>query len=206
MARPGLGPVTLRLATLEDLDALLALRAETGLTRGRSVRIRRPAAAGIRATVSEGEQARTRLEFALSDPRTRVSVAEADGAVVGFSWLRSAHDDALSDAIVIHIDYLVVARSARQHGVGMHLLDAALSFAEQQDADSFVIWAEPSDRETNRYLARLGFAQLAVRRGAPVAVVRRKLGQAEHSGAGRVHRTTHSIPVLRRPGRTRLEV
>jgi ribosomal protein S18 acetylase RimI-like enzyme len=206
MARQGLSPVTLRLAVVEDLDTLLALRAATGLMRGRASRLRRPAAAGVWSTASETDLVRTRFGLAVRDPDTRIVLAVSADSVVGFTWLRSASDDGLSGDLVVHIDYLVVSPHARQHGVGMQLLEAALSFAEQQEAESFVIWAEPTDRETNRYLARLGFVQLAVRRGAPLAVVRRKLGQAEHSGAGRVHRATHSIPVLRRPGRTRLEV
>jgi ribosomal protein S18 acetylase RimI-like enzyme len=206
MAREGRGAVTLRLATVDDADTLLALRADAGLARGRTLRIRRLTAAGIRSTVSESEQAHARLAVAVDDPSSRVLIAIDDGEPVGFVWLRSAADDAMSNELVVHIDYLVVVRGARQRGVGMHLLEAAVSFADQQDADSFVIWAEPGDRETNRYLARLGFAQLAIRRGAPLGVVRRKLGQAEHSGSGRVHRATHAIPVLRRPGRTRLEV
>lgn len=206
MARQRLNHVALRPAGLDDVAAIVALRADADIYRGRPARLRRPATSGKRTPVSEREKAEQRLALALDDPQSLVLVAVSDEDVVGFVWMHSGHDDALSGDIAIHIDYLVVARSVRRHGVGMQLLDAAISFAEQQEADSFVIWAVPGDREANRYLARLGFAPLAIRRGASLSVVRRRLAQAEHGGAGRTKRATSAIPALRRPGHSRLEV
>ena len=51
--------------------------------------------------------------------------------------------------------------------------------AAEQGIDQIVVAVATNDRDANRYLARLGFAPLVVRRIANTAVLRRSLGMTE---------------------------
>jgi hypothetical protein len=55
------------------------------------------------------------------------------------------------------------------------LVAAAGEFASESHIDHIMASIYPSLRETNRFFARLGFAPIAVRRIAPVSVMRRQL-------------------------------
>jgi hypothetical protein len=64
----------------------------------------------------------------------------------------------------------------RHHGIGHALVAAAADFASERHIDHVAVSVYPSLRDANRFYARLGFAPVAVRRIAPVAVLRRRLG------------------------------
>jgi hypothetical protein len=53
--------------------------------------------------------------------------------------------------------------------------------ADQRRIENIVATAVTGSREANRYLARLGFAPLVVRRIAPTNVLRRSLGLSDSS-------------------------
>jgi hypothetical protein len=53
---------------------------------------------------------------------------------------------------------------------------AAADFATERHIDHVAVSVYPSLRDASRFYARLGFAPVAVRRIAPVAVLRRRLG------------------------------
>ena len=67
--------------------------------------------------------------------------------------------------------------------------------------EQLVVSVHPGSRDANRFFARLGFAPLAVRRTAPVAAVRRRLGQAE---AGRSPTTSCAVRAGAAAARRRL--
>lgn len=162
-ARPG---IAVRRATTTDLPALLDLLAELRATSGRSSR---PLP---RETVAVGE----RLGELLCEKAAAVLLAEsATEGAVGMAVLTSAALTSLSDLPAVRMDYAMVARRARRQGVGRALVTAAAAHAEAAGADQLAVAVVPSDRESNRFYARLGFAPVLVRRTTSVPALVRKL-------------------------------
>jgi N-acetylglutamate synthase-like GNAT family acetyltransferase len=118
---------------------------------------------------------RDRLAGVLTDPLCRVMIAVADGEPVGMAVLTVTQPDPLSDAKLLKIAHIVVSRSSRHRGVGHALVAAAADFAAERHVDHVAASVYPSLRDASRFYARLGFAPVAVRRIAPVAVLRRRL-------------------------------
>jgi GNAT superfamily N-acetyltransferase len=76
----------------------------------------------------------------------------------------------------MYISHLLVAPSYRRRGTGRALLTGAVRHAEDREIDHVVVGVQAAARDANRYLARLGFAPLVVRRIASVQALRRSLG------------------------------
>jgi ribosomal protein S18 acetylase RimI-like enzyme len=114
----------------------------------------------------------------LSDPDRLVLVAvdEASEQLVGFAVLLEEHVGVLAPTATLYISHLLVAPSFRRRGTGRALLTGAVRHAEDRDIDHVVVGVQASARDANRYLARLGFAPLVVRRIASVSTLRRTLG------------------------------
>jgi len=191
-----LSAVTVRPATLEDLPALLAFGKELreqllpvdGGKRGR------PSALASRP-VLEG-----RYLEALADPDRHLVVAVNErGEALGMALLVVASANALLDMPAVHVSHALVLDRFRRRGAGKALVAAAASFAEEHGLDQLVVSVHPSSREANRFYARLGFAPLAVRRVAPVSVVRRMLASGEPRS---VEQAVRRRP--RRPARLRV--
>ncbi|HVE73540.1 MAG TPA: GNAT family N-acetyltransferase [Mycobacteriales bacterium] len=189
--------VRVRPATAADIPALVELGAELrdqtvasgeASARGRSV----PPAArtGLEARYCE----------ALTDPERHLVVAvgtRRDGSEesLGMALFSISPANALLDLPAVHVSHGVVADRHRRRGAGKALVAAAAGFAEEHGLEQIVVSVHPGSRESNRFFARLGFAPLAVRRVAPVAVVRRSLhGEAP----------TGEHVIRRRPQRRRL--
>ena len=147
-------------------DLVIAPSAEVGRTRGG------PATARV-----ELEQ---RYCEALEDP-TRELVVVVDDAEepLGMALFTVAPANALVDIPAVHMSHAVVGDRHKRRGAGRALVCAAATYAEQRGIEQLVVSVHPGSRDANRFFARLGFAPLAVRRTAPVAAVRRRLGQAE---------------------------
>lgn len=173
MARTAL---SVRPATVEDLPALLALgeQLRDQLLQPGEGRTRVLAPAAARAQLEQ------RYRDALADPeRHVVLVTGQDPEPLGMALLTIASASALLDVPAVHVSHAVVADRHRRRGAGRALVAAAASFAEQRGVEQLVVSVHPGSREANRFFARLGFAPLAVRRSAPVSVVRRHLAQPE---------------------------
>ena len=70
----------------------------------------------------------------------------------------------------------------RRHGVARALLAGVAGLAERSGADQILSGAPPSAREMHRFLARLGFTPLVLRRVAATATLRRRLaGESRRS-------------------------
>ena len=93
--------------------------------------------------------------------------------------LTVAPANALLDLPAVHMSHAVVADRHKRRGAGKALVCAAAAHAEAHGIDQIVVSVHPGSRDANRFFARLGFAPMAVRRVAPVAVVRRRLSQVE---------------------------
>ena len=185
MARPSL---RVRPATADDLPALLALGEE----------LRDQLLAG-RGTGRSGLEAR--YAEALADPdRHLVVVVDAGpgpGEPHGMALLTMAPANALLDLPAVHMSHAVVSDRHRRRGAGRALVAAAAAYAEERGVEQVVVSVHPGSREANRFFARLGFAPLAVRRVAPVAVLRRRLAAGERAPA------EHVVRLRRRPVRVR---
>lgn len=155
------------------MPALLGLWQEL-----REVSPRRPARAGATQTTPEA-----RLRSVLADAGCRVVVATLDSEPVGMAVLSTTWVSPLLDAMAVQVSLLVVSSTHRKHGVGRALVCAAVSFAEEVDADEVVVSVLPSLREANRFYAQLGFSPQVVRRTASVPSLRRRLT----AGTDRVH-------------------
>jgi ribosomal protein S18 acetylase RimI-like enzyme len=116
---------------------------------------------------------------ALEDPsRELVVVVDDSDEPLGMALLTVAPANALVDIPAVHMSHAVVGDRHKRRGAGRALVAAAASYAEQRGIEQLVVSVHPGSREANRFFARLGFAPLAVRRVAPVAVVRRRLALA----------------------------
>ena len=174
-----------RNAEVRDLPALLSFGAEL---RDQLLPIEvggRPRGA---PTVARAFLEQRYLE-ALADPeRHLVVVVAEDDEPLGMALFTVASVNALLDLPAVHMSHAVVADRHKRRGAGQALVGAAAAFADQHGLEQLVVSVHPGSRDANRFFARLGFAPLAVRRVAPVAMVRRRLAQSEHRPVAHVVR------------------
>ena len=117
---------------------------------------------------------------ALADPaRHLVVVVNEAEEPLGMALLTVASANALLDLPAVHMSHAVVSDRHKRRGAGKALVAAAAAHAELHGLEQIVVSVHPGSRDANRFFARLGFAPLAVRRVAPVAIVRRRLAQGE---------------------------
>ncbi|MEX2289854.1 MAG: GNAT family N-acetyltransferase [Mycobacteriales bacterium] len=180
-------PLRVRPATVEDVPALLALGDEL-----REALLPSPPEAGSRPRgTPAGARAvlETRYLEALADPaRHLVVVVNEAEEPFGMALFTIASANALLDLPAVHMSHAVVADRHKRRGAGKALVAAAAAHAEQNGLEQIVVSVHPGSRDANRFFARLGFVPLAVRRVAPVGVVRRRLAQAERTPVDHVGR------------------
>lgn len=124
------------------------------------------------------------VKAATGSPEQRVVVAELDGEVAGAIHLLLTTLSTLNLEPAVHAMAPQVSPRFRRRGVGTLLMDAAVTFAEEQGVGHVVTAATASSRDANRFMARLAFAPQAVVRVAPAPVARAKLGVQGPSVAG----------------------
>ncbi|WP_432503832.1 GNAT family N-acetyltransferase [Kineococcus arenarius] len=176
MPRPA---VVVREAAATDVETLMDLYASARFDAGQ-----------LRASV---DSVRTRLRHALTDGSVRVLLATVAGEPVGYALLTSSPLLPLGGCAGPSIEHLHVVPEHRRRGVGRALLRRALQLAEAEGAEQLACTALPGDRDYTRYLARLGFAPVVVRRAAPLTVLRRRLALD-----GSTARDAHSSGVVAR--------
>ncbi len=165
------GNVRVRPAEPSDIAELIALSEDNGVVDHAGIRGHRTRK-GDTATLAD------RYSQLLTDPDRLVLVAveEDNSTVVGFCVLLEERVGVLAPTPTLYISHLLVASSYRRRGAGRALLTGAVRHAEDREIDHVVVGVQAAARDANRYLARLGFAPLVVRRIAPVATLRRSLG------------------------------
>lgn len=156
------GAIVVRDATPEDAQGLLDIWLDfTSGAEGRP-----------HNDVREVERSVLRLE---TEPSERLVVAVADGVPVGVAHLRRAAISPIHGDDAVHVGYLHVLSGHRRRGVGKALMEAAADWADEKDTKHVVAVVGASTREANRFLARLGLAQVAVVRATTVGCLRGKL-------------------------------
>jgi len=96
------------------------------------------------------------LEVIVDNPNSVLFVARIDGQIVGALTLAMYH---LPTGLKAWIDDVVVDSSARGHGVGAALSQAALEEARRRGAKEVDLTSRPSREAANRLYVRLGFVQ-----------------------------------------------
>jgi len=153
-------PVTLRCAKPSDATVLAELWGEVLRRADHADQV-----ADLVTVIERAEAARDQ----------RLVVAEYDGNLAGAVHLQ------VTTMTPINLEPTVLAVSPhvlpsfRRHGVGSALIDAAVSFAEEQGINHIATAAAAGSRDANRFMARLCFGPQAVLRVASTHVVRGKL-------------------------------
>ena len=161
--RPG---VRVRVATELDVDDLARLADDVAVS-------------GPRVKVAPDRRERYAQLLDAPGRVVLVAVDERTELLVGVVAATEDQVGALVQVRAMLVDHLVVELSHRRKGVGRALLAGIVRTAEERDIERIVVSVANSDRDANRYLARLGFAPLVVRRIAPTATLRRTLGMSE---------------------------
>jgi GNAT superfamily N-acetyltransferase len=167
-------PVDVRQAGSGDADDLIELW----------VQARAEIAGASRALLGGSPEAiRLRLVEALRRrDGLHVLIARWEGRPAGFAVVRVGHLMPLADDDCVQLEHLFVTASLRRRGVARALLGGVAALAERHGADQILSGAPPSAREVHRFLARLGFTPLVLRRVTATATLRRRLaGESKRS-------------------------
>lgn len=164
--------VRVRTVDLSDVPALVVLTQSVDISSGMF--------SGRPLLDSTAEHLAARLTEIIHDGSRTLLVAVDDmNRLVGLLVARQDEIGAIDLTPVLHVSHLLVLPRQRRRGVGRLLLTAAVHLADERGMDHIMATAGAGSREANRYLARLGFAPLVVRRIAATGVLRRSLGMAE---------------------------
>jgi GNAT superfamily N-acetyltransferase len=186
-------PVTVRDASARDAAALSSLWGELLVRPGSD-------AAGLTSEISVAQAVARQGEG--SD--MRILVADAEGEVAGCVFLRVGVVSPVHDDHAVHVSHLQVDSRFSRQEVGTGLLEAALTWAEQKGIGTLLAATGGNDRETNRFMARLGLGQVAVLRGSSVAALRARLPHDPKTGlrgASRNGRNVGQVVAMRRSQR-----
>lgn len=177
--------IHIRHATTDDVDVLLLFAEQVpNVPSGRRHGSRPPG----------GHDLRERYEMLVKNPERRVLLAAGDaGEVLGMAVLSLDVAGELLDVPVVRVSHLVVDRAHRKRGAGRALLASAAVYADEVGVDYVTVGAATTDRDANRFLARLGFAPLIVRRIAPLPVLRRQLAIPEAPDVARQGRPSRMV-------------
>lgn len=189
-------PVRVRPVTAADLASVLAL--------GGELRERLVAAEAVgRGRAAAGHAVEARYVDAIADPDRHLvfAVAGDPEQVLGMAMFTVTPSSVLLDTQAVQVTHTVVADKHRKRGAGRALVAAAAAFAEERGIEQLVVSVNPNARDAARFFARLGFAPLAVRRVAPVSVVKRRLAFVERGDEPvALRRALRSVPSRRAAG------
>ncbi|WP_241153922.1 GNAT family N-acetyltransferase [Nocardioides pantholopis] len=164
--------VTLREAALADAPFLTTLWKDTLRRVDRQEQL-----ADIELVIKSAEES----------AECRLLVAELDACPAGAVYLRVTTMSGLNLEPIVQAVSPHVLPEHRRRGIGRHLMEAAVSFAEEVGVHHVATAAASGSRDANRFMARLALGPLAVLRVAPTHVVRARLtaqqpGLQRHGG------------------------
>jgi GNAT superfamily N-acetyltransferase len=108
------------------------------------------------------------------------------------------------DDPLLRVSHLQVDPAHSRRGAGRSLVEAALSWAEEQGTEGILVTSPVNDRDANRFMARMGLAQVAGIRGAAVSALRARLPHDPSvvtRQAGRQGRNVGQVVAVRRSQR-----
>ena len=177
-------PIVVRDAEPADAAALLRIWND----------LRRTTAGAPRPPMNE---VRASLARVATDPEQRLVVAVLEDEIIGAAFLNRTPLSPVHADDAVQISHLQVLEHARRHGAGKALVESAVAWAEEKGATTVMSAATAGDREANRYLARLGFAPLAVIRAASVASLRAGMLPVEPPNCARTDvRTSRTVGAI----------
>lgn len=167
--------VRIRPATSADVPALVDLLHQIDTTAGTF--------GGRAPRANDAEHLAQRLAAVLDEgSRTLlVAVEDGDADLVGLLAARTDEIGMIDVTPALHVTHLLVAPTQRRRGVGRALLAAAVHLADERGLDRMLATVTASSRESNRYLARLGFAPMVIDRVVSTAGLRKALGLTDGS-------------------------
>ncbi|MGH3497716.1 MAG: GNAT family N-acetyltransferase [Nocardioidaceae bacterium] len=174
--------VTVRSATTDDAEALVVVWGDSS-SKAAHPRIGAealgPEPLGAESDDSwlspQVQEATAAIGRVAADPSERLLVAEVEGTIVGAVHLRRGPISPVSLLEAVFVSHLHVLPLHRRRGVASALLGHATAWADEKDTPHLMAGAPANAREANRFLARLGFCQVAVIRGTPVSSLRGRL-------------------------------
>lgn len=145
--------------------------------------VRRRVEAGLSADGARRAVCEGRLAEILQRSHVGVLLAYREGRIAGYAWTSHQPLSAALDSPSLSIDDLFVLHEARGSGIGRALLAASASAAQRQGVEQVSCSVPTQARDTNRALARLGFAATFTRRVAPTNGLLRRLRWQDQPGA-----------------------
>ena len=115
------------------------------------------------------------VKTADESPEQRLLVAEHHGEVVGAVLVRLATLSPINPEPCVLVLSPTVAAGSRRRGIGRMLMEAAVAFGDELGVAHVATAVEPSSRDANRFMARLGLGPRATLRVAPLATVQSKV-------------------------------
>lgn len=164
-------PVTVRVAAPEDADGLIELWRKTTRDGSSNDLTERHVTEGFLLTPEVMEAAGAVARIA-ADPAERLLVACIEEDLVGAVHLRRGPVSPIQLLEAVHLSHLHVLPNHRRRGVASALLAAATAWADEKDSTHLLATSPASTREAHRFLARLGFGQIAVIRAASTSSLR----------------------------------
>ena len=151
------------------------------------------------------EHCRVIVERAEERRDESVIVAEYDGELAGAVYLQQTTISPLNAEPMVLALSPHVFDNYRRRGAGTALLEAAVAFAEELGVGHVGAPVVSASRESNRFLARLSLAPVAVLRVAPTATLRSKIAalRPAQRGSGQIDRILASRRLRRRDTFTR---
>jgi ribosomal protein S18 acetylase RimI-like enzyme len=143
--------LTIRSATVSDLDELLELR----LSLQRHVEASSP---WIWRITEEGRRRlQQELEKMLADSGGRMVVAVKDGELVGFAYGQVFNRETYVPLSVGHISMIYVQEGFRRRGVGSRLVEELCRFFRSENVEDVTLRYALGNREAERFWRGLGF-------------------------------------------------
>lgn len=138
------------------------------------------------------------IKQSTASPEQRFVVVEYDGELAGAVLLRLATVSPVNLEPCVQAIQPRVFAHLRRHGVGRALMDAAVSFAEENGVLHVATAVPAASRDANRFMARLGLAPAATFRLGSVPVVRSRIPGPCPAAVGRAGRSVPRVLAARR--------